>query len=328
LALEGEGIANRPIKITVYNRLLDVFSISQGDSVDSEGKWDSLVYVSRNGAFIRVEYQDEPLVGDILQVNMPDTNPPVEASPTTVYWLLKKGDIILSSGGSEQSYIYGAKYSHVGIYVGSDDYGTPLIAEAVLPNDSNGLGQVRSAPIHLSTIWTHGKVNDIFRPVSNLSNSQKDLITQYARRMTDGRASYWDLGTILTNGILSKKGTETFSLRRCKNWGDFTWLCDAWWAFDSTMGVPFPDREQVFNDALATASANKEREDKFICSTLVYQSYKRVGLDLSSPNSAGEGTIINNVMFVNPDRFLQYVRPRFVFPDTIAENPNLFKVNN
>lgn len=319
LAIEGVGKPDANIEIKVFDINLEPLG-TYSSTVDSDGKWERLLRVGMLGYIVRVRYADNPEIGDIIQVDsssMPVPVPPA-ASSDEPYEVLRKADIILTTGGVAQSYVYGARYSHAALYVGGAPDGTPLLAEAVPQSEAGSLGQVRSAPIELSTVWQFGNPVDFYRPNTELNAAQRQSVAAWAKLQTDRGLSYWTMPDWDFNNNL----TITVRLN------DFSWIRRAWWVFDSTTGLPIPGLEGSFQQALNEGNQLKFSTNKYICSTLVWHAYfVNAGIDFSEANSAGNGTIITRLALTNPEAFLRELRPYFVFPDTIATSGKVMRLD-
>ena len=227
--------------------------------------------------------------------------PPPLVDPET-FDKFRKADVITTvSLKSHQIYLYGPNYSHAALYLGGDQNGTPLIAEAVPGREGGSLGQVRAAPLELSTVYTDGRKVDDFRPVIQLDSTTRNAIVSWAQTETTLGLPCWNVLTDLTVPFVR-----------------------AWFYWDSTNHRP--KDPQRFQQALERMNGKKMMTDKFICSTLVWRSYiEGTGgrLDLSRPNNARIAGFISEF---TDDQFIDRTRPYWVFPDTLAQNPQLQRV--
>lgn len=270
--------------------------------VDRDGRWEALVYMG-------------PFALPTLTLQVQDTKTFEESNIVTVdssygtsgvlpfgplssnlrLLPLRRADIFVTgSRTSPQHPLYGPNFTHVALYLGGDVDGTPMVAEAVPHGGPGGLGEVRSAPLEQSTVWTDSDLNHIaaFRSREDvaLSEVDRDAIVRAAFEYTSRGLDYWSIG----------------DLRQ----------------LISTLLVPIPHRSP-----LSELNALKHSTRQFICSTLVWRAYwDGTGgtLDLSTPNnmSAAPGSLLQRF----PSFLIDLLRPVFIVPETFVRSPRLQQV--
>jgi hypothetical protein len=209
---------------------------------------------------------------------------------------MRTADVVLELNlTSPQIALYGPNYSHAALFLGGDTNGTPLIAEAVTAQEGGTLGQVRTVPLELSTVYTDGRLIDFYRRF-DITAAERIAIVSWASGITAQGLPYFNVATDLAGPFL------TASL---------------FWNFQTHQ----PTNTSRFNLALGYLSAEKFRLDKFICSTLVWRSYyegtgHRVDISLPNNIAVSPASVLGN--WVSDPAFIDRLRPYFVFPDTIA----------
>ena len=304
VALTGVGPATGEVAILVDN------DIKTSATVDGDGEWEKVVYLGQGKHSVAAE--------DINNTSNISTavlvNPNIydyflgPARTYTDYTVLQKADIFLTRGyDSPQISYYGVpttgfNYTHTALYLGGDSNGTPMVAEAVTAAEGGKFGAVRDVPLEASTVWTDGTVVDIYRSNTPLSKAQRSAIVSWAQSVTNKGIPYWS-------------GS-----------GDFILFFYAWNDWNPLLDQPGPSAF-LFQKYLNALDARKYATDRFICSTLVWHSYyagTNGTLDLSLPNHATPKGVIGRII---TNKLIQTLQPHFVFPDTLAEDGLITKVN-
>ena len=123
---------------------------------------------------------------------------------------------------------------------------------------------MRAAPLESSTVYTDGRVVDVYRTLTVLSPQARNAIVHWARDMTSRGLLYWN---------------QAFDF--VTPFGRAALL----WDFEQHQ----PTNEERFQRALSAIRAKKYKLDAFICSTLVWRAYlegTNQAFDLSQPNGA------------------------------------------
>lgn len=307
VALEGIGQPGANIDFAALDENLNPVGRIDAIVVRDDGTWEKLLYVSNKAHFVRAAYTASRDLQDIIQLNMPTSTPSSPALSGVGYELLEKADVILAYGDKAQTLLYGANYSHAALYIGGDADGTPLIAEAVPSDEAGQLGEVRAAPLELSTVYTADSVVDFYRPTTSLNTLQKQKVADAAKNYCTQGLPYWKFSISSLNA------------------GDFKWFLLAALEWDSQDHMPI--YQPIFDQFMKKLDDLKNSNKKFICSTLVSRSYlDGAGLDLSRPNNAGSYGILQALAGGDPS-FLYAIRPHFCFPDTIAQCGLLTHIN-
>lgn len=289
-ALSGNGSSGSEVDIWVDGS--DAASVM----ADDDNTWEKVVHMGIGPHTVRATYANSNQSSSPIHVsNVGNYGSPLV--PLSTFELLRTADIILAlDPTSIQIRYYGSHYSHAALFLGGDDQGTPLIAEAVPPGEAGNFGQVRSVPIELSTVYTGGRVVDVWRPINALTHPERTAVAAYARRVTSQHLSYWSPATDLI---------EPFAF-------------SYWFWSHNELNLLARELTHMYNE--------KSRTDRFICSTLVWQSYLQGtggALDISFPNNAP----IEGILSEWADRqFIDKTRLFWVFPDTIADNPQMYMV--
>jgi hypothetical protein len=267
---------------------------------NSSGHWEQVVKAGEGPH--RIQAVNGSSTSNVIRV---DASPPPKSPELKVdpgYTLLRNADIVLASlPRSPQYLIYGAVYTHVALFIGGDAEGTPLIAEAVTPDEANGFGEVRSVPIEesLDYIFHEGSRIDFFRPSPPESLRERNAIAAWAKSVVNQGRLYWTREDFLDFG-----------------------LAFAYWKAGWT---------GLLDSRLKELDKLKFSTARFICSTLVWRAYYEGtdhAIDLSTPNKAGskEDPLFQTDGIPWPDSFIKVLQPHFVFPDTIARCGKVFKV--
>lgn len=288
LALSGTGTPQYQVEV-----LLDS-TIATATEVDAEGNWETVIMDGPGVHTIQVQYPDGPLSPSISVTNAGPFPPPL-VSPT-VFEAMRVADVILTvDPNSRQIYLYGSTFSHAALFLGGDRQGTPLIAEAVPGKEAGALGEVRAAPLEMSTVYTGGRKVNLFRTVAPLTDSQRASIASWAQSITSGGLPYFNIFV----DLISPFSKASF-----------------WWKLNN---------QAKLNQALQNIDREKTRADKFICSTLVWQAYLAGtggSIDISTPNNS---TIKGFLSEFADGPFVNATRPYWVFPDTLANSPLLYQ---
>ena len=305
VALTGKGPANATVEILVDGvGNLHTFENTTA-KVDADGDWEKVVYVGRGDHLLKAE--DITDTTDVSKTVIVDASPPLSQPRTTTdYTLLQKADIFLTRGYASPQIAYfgipttGFQYTHTALYLGGDFNGTPTVAEAVTAAEGGSYGAVRAVPLEVSTVWTDGTSVDIYRPITPLSKGQRSAVVGWAQGVTNKGIPYWA-------GL-----------------GDFGLFYKAWDQWNPILDKP---SSFLFQNALNGLDARKNATDRFICSTLVWHSYYAgtgTSVDLSLPNNATPQAVIGSLITT---KLLHTLQPHFVFPDTLARDGKLAKVN-
>ncbi len=275
-------------------------------SADGEGRWEALPYIAPFGPDVAMEVVDAStgsrsnsiVVHPLL--SSPHAGPPIRFGTLLP---LRRADIIVEGNPtSAQLILYGARYTHAALYLGGDQDGTPLIAEAVPSGDAGVWGQVRSLPLEESLAWT-GVTFAAFRPATPLPNSSRDAIVAWASATTRRGLPYWDTERLVE---LVVQANSVYVLLG---------------------GVISPRVNALFRriDAMRFSTTT------FICSTLVWRSYLEGtagSLDLASPNnmSAQPSSLVGNLPIPFRQSFIRHLAERLVVPETFVTSPKLKQV--
>ena len=216
------------------------------------------------------------------------------------YEKLQQADILLSqTPGSEQVQLYGAAYTHAALYLGPDEDGTPLIAEAATPEQEDFKDRIGALPIEETLNVLRGGVAHVYRLPGELSDPERDQIIDWTLRTLSGRVAFWSM-------------TE-----------DLGPFFRAWLLWDP--GRDQPRNQQEFDRVLDELRALRSATDRLNCTTLVYQAYWRGTngrVDLSTPNRVNFGGSVGKMSH----RFLERLRRDFMVPDTLALSGKLVRV--
>jgi N-acetylneuraminic acid mutarotase len=290
---------------------LTVFVSAGSVVVDSEGYWEALpnlTLFSLTTDTIQVQSQTTSTLSNVINV-YPEANGLPDPGDDTILltqrlFTLRHADIFVAASPSfAQEVLYGPNYTHTALYLGGDDDGTPLVAEAVTAAEAGAYGQVRNLTLEQSLIWVGERIAG-FTPRSALASATRDDIVDWAIDTTNQGLPYWslihDFGLILAAGEL-------------------------YGAIVLTGGNP--SQNPRFLSFINQINANKNSSQKFICSTLVWRAYlEGTGhtLDISDPNnmSASPGSILGQF----PLGFIDQLRPAFVVPETFVRSPKLTQI--
>ncbi|HXT68549.1 MAG TPA: hypothetical protein VN700_02265 [Vicinamibacterales bacterium] len=307
VALAGVGPAGASLDVLIN-------SVSVGSvSVDAEGKWEALAYVWPFGASPTVQVRDRVTfdLSNLITIHPsggfsggPNTSP-------TLLLPLRHADIIVDSDpASAQVILYGPNYTHVALYLGGDEDGTPWLAEAVTAGEAGVGGEVRSVPLEQSLVWK-ARTMAGFTTRTPIANAMRDAIVEWASAITQQGLPYWSVDTDILQPL-----------------AEVTRL------FRPLLHLPYVARSPLrgtFDAILAFLDARKNSTSTFICSTLVWRAYwEGTGhtLDLSTPNlmSADTGTVFGNLPAIFRDLLIEALRPVFIVPETFVRSPKLVQI--
>ncbi len=227
---------------------------------------------------------------------------PSTSSLSEVHWeRLRIGDVVLSrSIGSQQADLYDAVFTHAGLYYGPSADGVPLIAEAVGPDDAEGLGEVRTVPIEQSFPFRRGENVAILRPAQPLTKSEQQELLEFLGRVVNKGLRYWSAAE------------------------DFSNMYSAWILWNPRADRP---RDPVrFERIVHRLESSKLATDRFTCASLVWRAYWTATggrVDLATPNRAEIGGRLGGAFTPG---FLARVRPYFISPDSLYRSGKLVEV--
>ena len=246
----------------IYVQALDAsMNVLSQDAVlpDSSGRWDAVVFGGPKAVEVRALESADNSVSDTVYVT---ARPAPPGRLATDYALMHKGDLVISEGTSLlQKKAYGADFTHVSIYVGPDENGTPMIVEAILESfgwktvQKRSFGEVVKSPLDVSEAFVDRAKAAIYtRP--GVTEAQRDAIASFALKQTG--KPYWVSGFAL----MYRMGVLYHSLKYNK---------------------PKIKHEYAL-DALKLGSLVISH-DTYICSTLAKSAYQSaLGIDISTPN--------------------------------------------
>ncbi len=286
-------------------------------TVDAEGLWEALPDIAPYGSSVTVEVDDRTTGNASNRITVhpqPEGSLPGPGIPSLSRLLhLRHGDIFLGADpSSPQVRFYGPKWTHNALYLGGDTNGTPLVAEAVTPDEAGGGQQVRSLALEQSLLWTAPRISG-FTSRNPITNATRDEIVGWAKTFTNQGIPYWNVPFEMPGLVLAA-------------------------ALDFS---PFRQTHGYVND-LSALNAAKNSTSKFICSTLVWATYWHgtgQTLDLSDPNNmtAERGSFLDHSLLLrlgNPflanrnlfNIFIDQLRPVVVVPETFARSPRLKQI--
>lgn len=248
---------------------------------------------------VRLAGQDAKISSAPVQVEISPDYP--ERSPAGAIELLQTADILLSSTpNSEQKELDGAHYTHVGLYLGPDMDGTPVVAEAVAM-DQAADNPIGAMPLERTLTWRNPASVDIYRLVSPLPFAERKRISDWARDRVKANPGFWSV-------------TDDFGV-----------LVHAWLLWDSVHDRPRDETE--FSRALQNLLERKTSLERLNCVTLVWQAFWRTmdyRVDLATPNRVTFGGVGARMSH----KFLDRLRPYLIMPDTLALSGKLQKVGS
>jgi hypothetical protein len=300
VALSGTGVPGDLLAVLLNNAPAGFVS------VDADGFWEALPDVSSAGA-VQVQVLDEITLNSSNTITVFPQTAALSSGPRTPARTrllpLRHADILVGSDRSSvQVAFYGATWTHTALYLGGDNNGTPMIAEAVTPGEANGGQQVRSVSLENSLLWSEDRVTG-FELRSGLDSANRDAIINWATTVTNRGLPYWDIQSELVK--IPEAALD-------------------WSILDPT--------NPAFMDDLTKLNALKNATNKFICSTLVWAAYwngSGHALDISDPNDMTiEGLSILGVATALRGRqlFIDQLKPVFVAPETFARSPKLQQI--
>jgi hypothetical protein len=292
-AVEGTGQAGKTVEI-----LRDGETLADA-TVDSEGGWEKVIKVGVGTHEIRAQYAGDASTCTTCPVHT-TYNGPIHDTPgyEGVWQKMRKADLMFTSGGF-LDVLFGPNFSHVFLYLGGTSDGTPYIGEA-MPDDG-----VACKTVETSSAGVHGDYVTLCRPKTALTHAQRQGVVDYVH--SHAGCPYW-----------SRIGFPSV-------FGDFQCLMNAARFFGK------PERIEEYNAALAQCQIQKLRQDRFLCSTLVWQAYLNATggnplVDFSTPNYATltngflapflMGTSFSGTLQAFDDAMEGY----YVVPDTIELN--------
>jgi cell wall-associated NlpC family hydrolase len=289
IAVEGMASPNTQVQIDLLDADSSLIRSLPLTVVDASGRWERVITLTSRVRRLAVKYPSNTEYSDFIDASRGSI--PDQAAPLN-YEILQVADVIVSASTDEnnpQRLLYGAEYSHVSIYAGPDETGTPMITEAVP-------GSVKTRDLDKSDAYLDRALVVILRARTPLTFEARVSIAERAKSRTG--APYWSVGTF----------AATMGLMR------------TYW--DSASHRVWPSYERDFAVAAARLWSVTTSDETFVCSSLVYYAYAP-HRDLHwLSNRPFQGYLSD----MDPE-LQEAVRREFVFPDTIATSPALERVN-
>jgi hypothetical protein len=158
VALSGTGVPGDSLAVLLNNAPVGFVVVGP------DGTWEALPDLSFEGSSVQIQVLDQTSLDRSNTITVfpqtaglawgPVTPPRFRLLP------LRHADIFVAAGRSlKQAVIYGPKWTHTALYLGGDNNGTPMVAEAVTPDETDASGQqVRSVSLE-NSLGVDGKSN-------------------------------------------------------------------------------------------------------------------------------------------------------------------------
>jgi hypothetical protein len=224
-----------------------------------------------------------------------------KASAISIPWeRMQAGDIVMSlSVGTEQTGLYDPSFSHAAVFLGPDERGAALLAEAVDSKAAQGGPEIRSVPVEQSHPYHYAARAAIFRPIDPLT------------------------GTELAKTLANLRGVVNRGLRYWAQ-DDFATIYQLWSMWDGR--VNRARDEKKFQQTLDRLKEQFRSGERFTCAGLVWWAFwagTNGRLDLSDPYRVSLGGHLAGTL---SKKFLDRVGPLLPMPDSFYLSGKLREV--